>query len=317
MRNHFLAAIGVSLLVLLSLRAARDPRRADPAEQFRREQPRALAAAGRGVVLRGVADILAHAGEDSSLADQALLGDTVKVLGISGAGFVEVETGASYRGHMRAGDLVPLPPGAPPYAGEHAARVASRFANLYGRPDVTVHSPLLVAPLGSRLRLDHEHDARWLAVLLPDGRRAFVQRGDTSPPGSSFTATCVTDQALRHEGTPYLWGGRSTFGIDCSGLVSNSFIACGVTPPRDADQQYEWSALVPVERPALRPGDLLFFGERREPRPRVTHVGIYLGDDRFVHATTTARPTVHISTLSDAAWQQILVGMRHHPGLLY
>ncbi len=306
-----LVMLALGLLRFAALQAQR------PAAQ------RALLHLGRGVVRVAVTDLLAAPGAASAVVDQAVLGETLAVLGAgkdSGA-FVQVETRARYRGFVSVDALAGLPAGAPPYdQGGPVARVVSRFANLYGQPDLTVRGPLLVAPLGVRLRLEkmEKDDGRWLAVMLPDLRRAYVQRGDVDlGPPPRLDAACVTGQALAYAGTPYLWGGRSTYGIDCSGLVSNALIACGLLPPRDADQQFAWDALrpVPPDPAALLPGDLLFFGSPGPSGPRVTHVGIALGGDLFVHATTQDRPTVHQSHLLDPPWQQLLVGVRRHPGI--
>ncbi len=327
MRNSFVAVVCLTLLVVVTLRGlsrgpGRMPTRGGPApfgEQLNAQaRTLALLRAGRGVVADAVADLYKRPDAASSLADQALLGDTVKVLGQGGTGFVQVETQAAYRGWVPVTALLPLPPGAPAYGEGQALFVSARFANVYGQPDVEPRNPLVVAPLGARLRLVKERDARWLQVALPDGRQAFVQRGDVTSDKGMFTAACVTGHALRHEGTPYLWGGRSTYGVDCSGLVLNAYAACGVVPPRDADLQHDWPEVRPVEAAALLPGDLVFFGLGHRGAgtvPKVTHVGLYLGEDRFIHATTWERPTVHTSTFSDPHWQGLLLGLRHHPGL--
>jgi gamma-D-glutamyl-L-lysine dipeptidyl-peptidase len=326
MRNTLLLA-ALTLAVIAVLLARGLEQRGAPADPARA----ALLTSGRAVVVSAVADLYARPEEGSSLADQALLGHTVTVVAAAPAGgpFVQVETIEQYRGWVRPAALTPLPPGAPPYAdGGPAATVRSRFANVYAEPDVTKRNPLLVAPLGVRLRLLGEVDARWLQLVLPDGRRGFVQRGDVDlGEAGRPSAGCVLEEALRHEGTPYLWGGRSTFGVDCSGLSANAYRACGLVIPRDADLQHGSATLRPVTPPEVRPGDLLFFGSVKEGAPagsppRVTHVGLFLGGgaggggDEFVHATTSERPTVHRSHLSDAAWQRILVGIRRHPALV-
>jgi hypothetical protein len=282
--------------------------------------------AKRAVVSVAVVDLLAQPAASSSVVDQAVVGETVAVLQHGGP-YVQVETAARYRGYVRATALSALAEGAPDYGrakdGE-AVVVVSRFANLYAEPDVTVRAPVLVAPLGARLEVGPgkrpgEQNERWLPIRLPDGQVAHIQRGDVTPAGAPrLTGACVTEHALRHEGTPYLWGGRSTFGVDCSGLVSNAFIACGVVPPRDADQQHGWAELVDAPMEGLRPGDLIFFGGRpggqgQGNKVKVTHVGISLGGDLFVHATTSERPTVHQSRLGEGRWRELLVGAKRHP----
>jgi cell wall-associated NlpC family hydrolase len=96
-------------------------------------------------------------------------------------------------------------------------------------------------------------------------------------------------------------------GIDCSGLVSRVYHANGVRLPRDADLQYESPDAAPVERDALLPGDLVFFGE---DAGNVSHVGLYLGDGRFINATTYQVPVVREDRLDDPHWSSIYQGAR-------
>jgi gamma-D-glutamyl-L-lysine dipeptidyl-peptidase len=84
-------------------------------------------------------------------------------------------------------------------------------------------------------------------------------------------------------GAPYLWGGMSSAGIDCSGLVHMSFRAAGKLVPRDADQQEE--AGEPLAEGELRPGDLISYGAAE----RADHVAFWVGDGRILHSTQRDR----------------------------
>jgi cell wall-associated NlpC family hydrolase len=77
--------------------------------------------------------------------------------------------------------------------------------------------------------------------------------------------------------------------------------------PRDAQPQADWSGAAPVERKDLKPGDLLYFGESAK---KITHSGVYLGDGKFIDATTWQTPMVRIDDLNDAHWSRLLVAMR-------
>lgn len=99
-------------------------------------------------------------------------------------------------------------------------------------------------------------------------------------------------------GAPYRWGGTTPAGFDCSGLVYYAYRQLGITPPRTTWDQYQSSR--PVNRAALVAGDLLFF--RLDGR-RVSHVGIYLGQNRFVHAPATGK-NVTYDNLNAPFWRQ-------------
>ena len=92
----------------------------------------------------------------------------------------------------------------------------------------------------------------------------------------------IIADAVRFTGVPYLWGGCSAFGIDCSGYAQLLHRLAGVTIPRDADQQFD--AAQPVSDP-FQPGDLLFFGEGAGEARKITHVAVSLGGWRILHSS--------------------------------
>ncbi|MBL6448302.1 C40 family peptidase [Fulvivirga sp. 29W222] len=91
--------------------------------------------------------------------------------------------------------------------------------------------------------------------------------------------------AKKYLNAPYAWGGRSPFGIDCSGLVQNVFRICGYSLPRDASQQVSKGVAVPT-LDECKPGDLAFFSGKNES---ITHVGIVLGGNQIIHASGRVR----------------------------
>lgn len=104
-------------------------------------------------------------------------------------------------------------------------------------------------------------------------------------------ATTAVAVALRQVGAPYQYGGRSPGGFDCSGLVYYAYQEAGKRLPRTTGQL--WSELPPVSRQDIRIGDVLFF----KVGGKMSHVGLYVGDDRFVHAPSTGR-TVSVASLN-------------------
>jgi cell wall-associated NlpC family hydrolase len=102
-------------------------------------------------------------------------------------------------------------------------------------------------------------------------------------------------------GAPYRYGGASPRGFDCSGLVYFAFRRTGVRIPRSTSTQLRHAR--PVARSRIQPGDLVFF---RSGRHRVSHVGIYAGNGRFIHAPSKGKP-VSFSSMNDPYWQEHFV----------
>jgi cell wall-associated NlpC family hydrolase len=127
-----------------------------------------------------------------------------------------------------------------------------------------------------------------------------------APKGYFDRAGDLVIHALALIGVKYKWGGNDPeAGLDCSGLVSHVFHeVTGMVLPRDARaMSKEGSA---VEKSELKPGDLVFFNTLRRP---FSHVGIYIGEDRFVHAPRRGRE-VEVSELRDSYWKKRFNGAR-------
>lgn len=119
------------------------------------------------------------------------------------------------------------------------------------------------------------------------------------PPG--FRAARI---ALDFLGVKYRWGGMSVeTGMDCSGFVKTVYALCGINLPRTSAEQYRQGE--PVARNELSPGDMVFFGNNK----RVNHVGIYLGEGKFIHAPRS-RKTIRISNLEESSLRKKFLGAR-------
>ena len=130
-------------------------------------------------------------------------------------------------------------------------------------------------------------------VKFPDGREGYVPKDEATPfsawvADAEATEESVVATAMQLMGVPYLWGGTSAKGVDCSGYTKTIYFMNGHVLPRDASQQVHAGEPVDDEKnfDQLRPGDLLFFGRAAtdSTRERVTHVGMWIGNQEFIHA---------------------------------
>lgn len=128
-----------------------------------------------------------------------------------------------------------------------------------------------------------------------------------APPAYAEASDDISMYAVSLVGSPYRLGGTSPeTGLDCSGFVGHVFRqAAGVELPRDSRAISR--AAQPVARTELQPGDLVFFNTLNRA---FSHVGIYLGDDRFVHAASSRTGAVMVSDLGNPYWQQRFDGAR-------
>ena len=117
------------------------------------------------------------------------------------------------------------------------------------------------------------------------------------------TAEKIIASAKKHMGAPYVWGGMTPSGFDCSGLVQYVFAQNGISLPRTTALQYKVGTS--VSKSNLKPGDLVFFNTSGSG---VSHVGIYIGDNQFIHSSSSKG--VVITSLSNSFWSARYLGAR-------
>jgi peptidoglycan DL-endopeptidase CwlO len=152
------------------------------------------------------------------------------------------------------------------------------------------------ARLEAQQRAQRQAAAEQQPVVV--GASAATPEGITVAPPSHYSG--VVGIAMQYLGTPYVWGGASPGGFDCSGFVMYVYAQVGVYLPHNAAAQY--GAGVPVSADQLEPGDLVFFDG-------LGHVGIYIGGGQFIHSPHTG-DVVKISSLSESWYASTFVGAR-------
>ncbi|MGA8855501.1 MAG: NlpC/P60 family protein [Christiangramia sp.] len=178
------------------------------------------------------------------------------------------------------------------------------FGNSYKEPDTGSQSVAdLVA--GDILELLSEEKAFYKAKY-PDGREAFIAKAEAQPYKEWLSSLDMEKEDLvetskKLMGLPYLWGGTSPKGVDCSGFTKTVYFLNGIVIPRDASQQVHAGKLIDTTKnfENLIPGDLLFFGRPAtdSTSERVVHVGMWIGDNQFIHSMGD----VHISTMDSTS----------------
>ncbi len=265
--------------------------------------------AKRAVVLEPVLNMYSKPSLDADVASQARYAMTVEVVGQEGE-WCRIKTPDDYEGWVEARTLKLLGEQESYAVRGRIATVDSLVAHLYRENSVTRHMPLLSVPFETALEVVEEpqaDEARWIAVRLPDDRKAWVQRGDVTFEQAVKHIPELIELARRFMGRPYTWGGTTAFGYDCSGFTQMLCRRGGRVIPRDSKVQAAWDGMDTVKREDLQAGDLLYFGRSME---RINHTGFYIGNGEFIHATTNTRPVVQISRIGDENWTKALVACR-------
>ena len=249
-----------------------------------------------GIITVSVANMRSDPGEDAELSSQVLMGSVVKVLKKKG-GWLYIQSPDKYLGWADPDQMVRVTEAtAKDWTNAKRVFVTSYFGFVLQQPDAQSF-PVCDITGGGVLK-DLGTSGEWTKVGLADGRTGFVPKTsviDYSSWGEQLRP--VADNIERTGrylmGVPYLWGGTSPKGVDCSGFTRTVYLLNGQQLNRDANQQAEQGEEIEpgAQFENLRKGDLLFFGRKAdEKRPeRIVHVGIYLGNRLFIHSSGKVR----------------------------
>lgn len=234
-----------------------------------------------------------HPDRRSSPVSEAIYGTVVQTLSTDGDWSL-IETPDGYLGWIESSRLIRRDT---PYPGPgHRVRVNVLYSHLYEQPSVTQRAPAITLAFGTEAELiSRDEGQRWLQVRLLSGEELYLQRGDIEIDPKLLSLEEMIATCHKFLGLPYTWGGTTSFGFDCSGFVQSMYRLMGVSLPRDACQQVACGT--PVEKEAIQPGDLLFFG-----LDQTIHVAIYLGDHKIIQAAANVRsgpPAVRIDELCE------------------
>ena len=255
-----------------------------------------------GVVSVSVCNMRAEGKFTSGMTTQALLGMPVKVLQYTG--WYEIQTPDDYTGWVHR--MVISPMSKEKYDEWNRTEkivVTAHYGFTYEKPNE--HSQTVSDVVaGNRLKWEGSK-GYFYKVSYPDGRQAYVSKSIAKPEKEwrselKQDAGSIIRTAYTMMGVPYLWAGTSSKGVDCSGLVRTVLFMHDIIIPRDASQQAYIGQHIDIapDFSNVEPGDLVFFGRKAtaEKKESVSHVGIYIGDKRFIHALGD----VHISSFNPA-----------------
>lgn len=243
-----------------------------------------------GLVSVSVCNIRTKPAHKAEMATQALMGTPVKILNKQG-GWLFVQTPDFYLGwtddpveELSDGELANW-------------KNSYRIIYLKNTGVISDSKGQVVSDIVFGVILQKTGEQKDLySVLLPDGREGQIKKTDAADFRSWAVnvrpdAVKMTEFARSFLGTPYLWGGTSTKGIDCSGFTKTIYYSAGLILTRDASGQYRYGKEISIEHgcDSLLPGDLLYFGRERDGVARITHTGMYIGDTEFIHSSRLVR----------------------------
>tara|TARA_R110002051_G_scaffold87732_1_gene154524 strand:+ start:2291 stop:3502 length:1212 start_codon:yes stop_codon:yes gene_type:complete len=245
-----------------------------------------------GLVTISVANLRSNPKHSAELATQALLGTPVNIYKKDGSWSL-IQTPDKYLAWVDSGGVEPMTLAElATWKSSNKIIYTAIYGSTYSNPDITSQVVSDVVA-GDILELLDEDD-EFYKVKYPDTREAYINKKDAELYSDWLLKTNATQETLvatskKLMGLPYLWGGTSTKGVDCSGFTKTVYFLNGMVIPRDASQQVHTGEQIDDTKDfdKLVPGDLLFFGRQAtdSSTEKVIHVGMWIGNNEFIHSS--------------------------------
>tara|TARA_R110002051_G_scaffold159564_1_gene231038 strand:+ start:2555 stop:3751 length:1197 start_codon:yes stop_codon:yes gene_type:complete len=245
-----------------------------------------------GLVTISVANLRSNPKHSAELATQALLGTPVNIYKKDGSWSL-IQTPDKYLAWVDGGGVVPMTVSElAKWKSSNKIIYTAIYGCTYSKPDVIsqVVSDIVAGGILELL----EEQPEFYKVKYPDNREAYINKKEAELYSDWLIKTNATEETLvatskKLMGLPYLWGGTSTKGVDCSGFTKTIYFLNGMVIPRDASQQVHTGEQIDEIKDfdKLVPGDLLFFGRPAtdSTSEKVIHVGMWVGNNEFIHSS--------------------------------
>ena len=247
-----------------------------------------------GLVNLSVVNLRAHSRHSAELVSQAIMGTPVKVLKEEN-GWYQIQTPDRYIAWVDRAAIA-LKTKDEIEAWRNSERIIF-IPDFKLAKDIEQKEVVTDLVAGSILEIEKENQDTY-NLILPDGRKIQIEKLNCElfaewKNREIKDATILTRTAKQFLGRPYLWGGTSSKGVDCSGFVKSVYFMNGIILARDASLQFLHGDTISPERgfSKLEEGDLIFFGRAKtdEKSTKVTHVGMYMNQGEYIHSSGRVR----------------------------
>jgi len=283
-----------------------------------------------GLAALSVSNMRSDPKHASELVSQVTMGTPVKLIEET-VGWIRVETPEGYNGWIDTCGLVRLSPEEIDQW-KNADRYVFKQLIGYAFDAPSQKGKIVTDLVLNDIFIAVETKIGFLKIRLPDGRTGYVRKKDCISWNDWINKTpevqSILSVARQMMGSPYLWGGTSAKGVDCSGLVKITFLSQAIVLERDASQQAQFGESIDFsDFNNLQAGDLLFFGMSPE---KISHVGIYLSKGDYIHSSglvhinnidpnnpnynfASKKHLVAVKRIFNSLNSEGIVGVKYHP----